>query len=65
MNEDMKIGYNIGCQRLKEELDDMLAELHKKYFSIDNEKAKDILSAQIKILLRFKDGIENAIADGE
>ena len=65
MNEDMKIGYNIGCQRLKEELDDMVAELRKKFFSTTNERTQDKLNAQIQILLLFKEGIENAIIDGQ
>ena len=65
MNEDMKIGYNIACQRLKEELDDMVAELRKKFFSTSDGRIQDKLNAQIQILLMFKEGIENAIADGE
>ena len=63
MNKDMKIGYNICGQRLNEEIDIMIDEVHKAYMNHTNEDAKVRLDAQIKILWNFKDKIENAIAD--
>ena len=63
MNKDMKIGYNICGQRLNEEIDTMIDEVHKAYMNHTNEDAKVRLDAQMKILLVLKDKIENAIAD--
>ena len=63
MNEDMKYGYNVGCQRLNEEIDTMIDEIHNAYMNHTNEDAKARLDAQMKILWSFKDKIENAIAD--
>ena len=65
MNEDMKYGYNICGQRLNEEIDTMIDEIHSVYMRSTDERAKDRLDAQMKILWNFKDRIENAIADGQ
>lgn len=64
-NEDMRIGYNIGCQRLNEEIDTMIDEVHGAYMRSADENAKNRLDAQMKILWNFKDRIENAILDVE
>lgn len=65
MNEDMKLGYNIGCQRLNEEIDTMIDEVHNAYMNHTDEKAKDRLDAQLKILWSVKNKIEDAIVDGQ
>lgn len=65
MNDDMKIGYNIGCQRLNEEIDTMIDEVHSAYMHSTDEGEKNRLDAQMKILWNFKDKIENAIVDVE
>lgn len=64
MNEDMKYGYNVCGQRLNEEIDTMIDEIHNAYMNHTDEDAKVRLDAQMKILWNFKDNIENAIADG-
>lgn len=64
MNEDMKLGYNMCGQRLNEEIDTMIDEIHNVYMNHTDEDAKVRLDAQMKILWNFKDKIENAIADG-
>ena len=64
MNEDMKLGYNMCGQRLNEEIDTMIDEVHNAYMNHTDEDAKVRLDAQMKILWQFKDKIENAIVDG-
>lgn len=64
MNEDMKLGYNMCGQRLNEEIDTMIDEIHNAYMNHTDEDAKVRLDTQMKILWNFKDKIENAIADG-
>lgn len=64
MNEDMKLGYNMCGQRLNEEIDTMIDEIHNAYMNHADEDAKIRLDAQMKILWQFKDKIENAIVDG-
>lgn len=64
MNEDMKYGYNVCGQRLNEEIDTMINEIHNAYMNNTDENAKIRLDAQMKILWNFKDKIENVIADG-
>ena len=64
MNEDMKLGYNMCGQRLNEEIDTMIEEIHNAYMNHTDEDAKVRLDAQMKILWQFKDKIENAIVDG-
>lgn len=63
MNEDMKYGYNVCGQRLNEEIDTMIDEIHSAYMSSQDERTKDKLDAQMKILWNFKSRIEDAIAD--
>lgn len=65
MDEDMKSGYIIGCQRLNEEIDTMIDEVHNAYLNSTDKDAKVRLDAQMKILWSFKDKIENAIIDIE
>lgn len=65
MNEDMKYGYNVCGQRLNEEIDTMIDEIHSAYMRSTNEEAKSKLDAQMSILWKFKDRIENAIVDGQ
>lgn len=64
MNEDMKYGYNICGQRLNEEIDTMIDEVHNAYIKSTDEDAKNRLDAQIKILWNYKSRIEDALADG-
>ena len=64
MNEDMKLAYNVCGQRLNEEIDTVIDEIHSSYMRSTDERTKDRLDAQMKILWNFKDKIENAIADG-
>lgn len=64
MNEDMELGYNMCGQRLNEEIDTMIDEIHNAYMNHADGDAKVRLDAQMKILWNFKDKIENAIADG-
>lgn len=63
MNEDMKFGYNVGCQRLNEEIDTMIDEIQSAYIRSTDGSTKGRLDAQMKILLVFKDKIKNALAD--
>ena len=64
MNEDMKYGNNICGQRLNEEIDTMIDEVHNAYMKSTEEKKKNRLDAQIKILWNYKSRIEDALADG-
>lgn len=64
MNEDMKYGYNICGQRLNEEIDTMIDEVHNAYMKSKDEDVKNRLDAQIKILWNYKSRIEDALADG-
>lgn len=63
MNEDMKFGYNVGLQRINEELDTMIDEIHNAYMHSTNERAKDRLNAQMSILWNVKSRVEDVIAD--
>lgn len=65
MNEDMKLGYNICGQRLNEEIDTMIDEVHSAYMRSTDENAKIRLDAQMKILWIVKSNIEDAIAEVE
>lgn len=64
MNDDIKLGYNIACNGLNEDIDTMIDELHNAYMRQTKEKVKDRLDAQIKILWSFKSRIEDCIAEG-
>ena len=64
MNDDIKLGYNIACIGLNEDIDTMIEELHNAYMRHTDEKVKDRLDAQIKILWIFKSSIEDCIAEG-
>ena len=64
MAELIENGYKMCGQRLNEEIDTMIDEVHKAYMNHTNEEAKIRLDAQMKILWSFKDKIENAIVDG-
>ena len=63
MNDDMKTGYNICAQGLKEKVDTIIREVHRAYVNTASESAKQRLDAQIKILQTVKDAIKNAICD--
>lgn len=63
MNDDMKTGYNICAQGLKEKVDTIISEVHRAYVNTASESAKQRLDAQIKILQTVKDAIKNAICD--
>lgn len=65
MNEDMKYGYNLCGQRLNDEIDTMIDEIHSAYMNSTDENAKIRLDAQMKILWNFKNRIEDAIADAQ
>lgn len=65
MNEDMKHGYNLCGQRLNDEIDTMIDEIHGAYMNSTDENAKIRLDAQMKILWNFKNRIEDAIADAQ
>lgn len=64
MNDDIKLGYNIACNGLNEDIDTMIDELHDAYMRQTDERVKDRLDAQIKILWSFKSRIEDCIAEG-
>lgn len=64
MSDDIKLGYNIACNGLNEDIDTMIEELHNAYMRQTDEKVKDRLDAQIKILWSFKSRIEDCIAEG-
>ena len=64
MSEEMKLGYNACGQRLNEEIDTMIDEIHSAYMRSTDEDAKIRLDAQMKILWNVKGRIEDAIADG-
>ena len=64
MNEDMKFGCNVGLQRINEELDTMIDEIHNVYMRSTDERTKDRLDAQMSILWNVKSRVEDAIADG-
>lgn len=63
MNEDMKYGYNICGQRLNDEIDTMIEEIHRAYMIQTDENVKNRLDAQIKILWTVVSHIEDALAD--
>lgn len=63
MNEDMKYGYNICGQRLNEEIDTMIDEIHNAYMNSNDENSKGKLDAQMSILWNFKSHIEDALAE--
>lgn len=63
MNEDMQRGYNICGQKINDEIDTMIDEVHSAYMNSNDEDAKVRLDAQMKILWSVKDKIENMIAD--
>lgn len=63
MNEDMKYGYNICGQRINDEIDTMIEEIHRAYMIQTDENVKNRLDAQIKILWTVKSHIEDALAD--
>lgn len=64
MSDDIKLGYNIACNGLNEDIDTMIDELHNAYMRQTDERVKDRLDAQIKILWSFKSRIEDCIAEG-
>lgn len=41
MNDDMKYGYNVCGQRLNEEIDTMIDEVHNAYMNNTDENAKE------------------------
>lgn len=55
MNEDMKRGYNICGQKINNEIDTMIDEVHSAYMCSTDEDAKVRLDAQMKILWSIKD----------
>ena len=61
----MKYGYNLCGQRLNDEIDTMIDEIHSAYMNSTDENAKIRLDAQMKILWSFKSRIEDAIADAQ
>ncbi len=61
----MKYGDNVCSQRLDEEIDTMIEEIHSAYKRSTDEESKSKLDAQMSILWKFKDRIENAIVDGQ
>ena len=61
----MKYGYNLCGQRLNDEIDTMIDEIHSAYMNSTDENAKIRLDAQMKILWNFKNRIEDAIADAQ
>jgi hypothetical protein len=63
MNEDMKYGYNICGQRINDEIDTMIEEIHRAYMIQTDENVKNRLDAQIKILWTVKSHVEDALAD--
>lgn len=63
MNEDMKYGYNICGQRLMDEIDTMIEEIHGVYMRQTDKNVKNRLDAQIKILWTVVSHIEDALAD--
>lgn len=63
MNEDMKYGYNICGQRLSDEIDTMIEEIHRSYMRQTDENVKNRLDAQIKILWTVMSHIEDTLAD--
>lgn len=63
MGDDIKLGYNIACNELNEDIDIMIDELHETYMRQADERVKDRLDAQIQILWSFKSRIEDCIAE--
>lgn len=63
MNEDMKYGYNICGQRINDEIDTMIEEIHRAYMIQTDENVKNRLDAQIKILWTVISHTEDALAD--
>ena len=61
--EDMKYGYIICGQKLNEEIDTMIDEVHSAYMRSTNENAKNRLDAQMKILWIVKSHIEDALIE--
>lgn len=63
MNDDIKLGYNIACNELNEDIDTMIDDLHDIYMRQADGRARDRLDAQIQILWSFKSRIEDYIAE--
>lgn len=63
--EDVKTGYILCAESIREEIDEMIDELHNAYMNHTNEKAKERLDAQIKVMWNVFFMLEDAIADCE
>lgn len=54
-----------NMQKLNEEIDSMIDELHEVYMKSADENIKNRLDAQISILWKVKDKVENILMEGE
>lgn len=63
--EDVKTGYVLCAESIREQIDQMIDEAHRKYMNIIDVKAKERLDAQIKVMWNVFFVLEDAIADCE
>lgn len=61
--EDIKTGYILCAESIREQIDEMIDELHNTYINHTNEKAKERLDAQIKILWNVIFMLDDTILD--
>ena len=53
MNDDMKYGYNVCGQRLNEEIDTMIDEVHNAYMNNTDENTRSNALAPIPVFVNL------------
>lgn len=61
--EDIKTGYILCAESIREQIDEMINEVHRAYMNNTDEKAKERLDAQMKILWNIIFMLEDTIVD--
>lgn len=64
MNDDIKLGYNIACNGLNNNIDTLIDELLDAYIQQTDERIKDRFDAQVNVLWSFKSRVEDCITEG-
>lgn len=62
MNDDIKLGYNIACNGLNDDIDTLINELLDAHKRQTDERIKDRFDAQTNLLWSFKSRIEDCVA---
>lgn len=63
MNDDIKLGYNIACNGLNNNIDTLIDELLDAYIRQTDKRIKDRFDAQINVLWSFKSRIEDCVVE--